>query len=80
MANVFTYVYHFIPIQIIIKTIRIIMFTEEKLKEAAKEWADSCQPCNKNWQFNRHWGSVDRTYYSFLAGCKYIIDNIQNEK
>ena len=75
MANMVTYVYNFISIEIFSKAHK--MWTEETIKEAAQEWANSCQPCNKNWQFNRNWNPEDRLYHSFLAGAKYIINNTQ---
>ena len=55
------------------------MWTEEAIKKAAIEWADSCNPNNENWQLNRNWDSEERCYYSFLAGAKFIINNTQNE-
>ena len=55
------------------------MWTEETIKAAAREWVDSCQPTNENWQLNRHWNPGERCYYSFLAGANYIINNTQKE-
>ena len=53
------------------------MWTEEKLMEAAQEWADGCNPNNENWHLNSNWDIEERAYYSFLAGAKFIINNTQ---
>lgn len=46
------------------------MWTEEKIKQAAKEWHDYCLPCS--------WMESSTAYISFLAGAKYILKNTQH--
>lgn len=38
------------------------------------EWADSKIPTACDWD------AAERTYYSFIAGCEYIIKQIQKEE
>lgn len=51
----------------------VSMWNREKLKEAAREWSDSKNPINCDWD------AAERTYYSFLAGCEYIIKQIKKD-
>lgn len=47
------------------------MWTKEKLEEAAKNWANSKNPQSCDWDLE------ERTFKSFLAGCRYVITNTQ---
>lgn len=49
------------------------MWSKEKSNKAAREWADSKNPINCDWD------AAERTYYSFIAGCEYIIKQTQKE-
>ena len=51
-----------------------LMWNREKLNKAAMEWADSKNPTKCDWD------AAERTFLSFLAGCEYIIKQIQKEK
>ena len=50
------------------------MWNREKIEKAARAWADSKNPANCDWD------TEERTFLSFLAGCEYIIKQIQEEK
>ena len=49
------------------------MWSREKLNKAAREWADSKNPTQCDWD------AAERTFLSFLAGCEYVIKQIQKE-
>ena len=51
-----------------------LMWNREKLNKAAMEWAGIKNPTQCDWD------AEERTFLSFLAGCEYIIKQIQKEK